>query len=44
MRKGSMEGRRIDPGRGGVGIESLNWWKKYVLAEWYAFTDICAGI
>lgn len=43
MRKGSMGGRRIDPGGGG-GIESLKLVEEYVLAEWYAFTDICAGI
>lgn len=42
MRKGSMGGRRIDPW--GTGIVLSNRRKHYVSAEWYAFTDICAGI
>lgn len=42
MRKGSMGGRRIDPWGTGIVLSSRR--KYYVLAEWYAFIDICAGI
>lgn len=44
MRKGSMGGPRIEPRGSRDRLVLIKQVGEYVLAEWYANSDICAGI